>query len=539
MHWTSKDSRLAVTLDPCCSSCEEAGVEGARHGGRLHLHDFKPRKSTTSIGLASTPQVPCLLFYTFTHPTPNLHTIVPSNSRPFNDGYRAVFHEEQLAATVEMIGNALRLAASKSLPAFNSATRIHLPSTSNSFPLYRRQHVLTNVRLRKPESYPYLTSASRRSYTSRSILHSSGGVALHRLCPQKSQRPQRLDLRLQILPKRTFFTSHLPNILVPPTVFLALLISLWTYKCLMTILFQDRIIYMPYIARYQKISTYASDCKPVVWKQEFIKSTDGTKLAICTGSIPHHQQEKVRRRKEVVICYFQGNGSSTPPRLPLLSNVLKAIDSRSPAQDVRFTIIALAYRGYWTSSGRASQKGIEKDAEALLQHANDTCERPPTIAGNDGHGGVEIVLWGQSIGAGIASTAAASYFQLPDDISPGTKAPITGLIMETPFTSIKNMLIGLYPQKWLPYRYLWPFLWNHWDSELALRSIAESESENQKKATVDNKKEKRKDLKVLILEATRDEVVPAGESSKFREFVQGIRSASAEKESVWGAACGS
>lgn len=309
----------------------------------------------------------------------------------------------------------------------------------------------------------------------------------------------------------------------------------------MTIIFQDKIIYMPYIARYQRIESYASDCKPVVWKQEFIKSTDGTRLAICTGCIPrhHHQQQgKVKTRKDVVICYFQGNGSSTPPRLPLLSNVLKAIESRSPpAQNVQFTIVALAYRGYWDSPGRASQKGIEKDAEAMLRYVNETYGG--SAEGGENAGGVEIVLWGQSIGAGIASTAAATYLQTPNDISPGTKALITGLILETPFTSIKNMLIGLYPQKWLPYRYLWPFLWNHWDSVAALRSIAASEKDKktmgENTEMVENQgwKERRK-LKVLIIEATRDEVVPAGEAEKLEKLCQdlGLR---VERKRVFGA----
>lgn len=55
------------------------------------------------------------------------------------------------------------------------------------------------------------------------------------------------------------------------------------------------------------------------------------------------------------------------------------------------------------------------------------------------------------------------------------------------------MLVSLYPQRWLPYRYLWPFLWNWWDNETALQKLS-----TQKKPP-----------KVLLLSAEGDELVPA------------------------------
>ncbi|KAF2770241.1 alpha/beta-hydrolase [Teratosphaeria nubilosa] len=306
---------------------------------------------------------------------------------------------------------------------------------------------------------------------------------------------------------RCLFTSGLPSILVPPVVFISLLISLWTYKCLMTILFQDRIIYMPYMppfARSEKLETYAKVCKPVEWEEKRIRSLDGTKISLATGNIPEETATGSidESRKDVVICYFQGNGSSTPPRLPLLSQVLKLVHTRKP-HAVRFTLIALSYRGYWTSSGRASQKGIEQDAQAMLQWVAKT------------HPSADIVLWGQSVGAGVASTAAARYIQS----APARSLPIAGLIMETPFTSIKSMLFALYPQKWLPYQYLHPFLWNIWDSEKALRKIAEAHVRRPK---------------LLLMPATRDEVVPAEEIERLEGVCKDLR-LECEKQNVVGA----
>jgi len=251
----------------------------------------------------------------------------------------------------------------------------------------------------------------------------------------------------------------------------------------MMVVFQDKIIYMPSMppfARSEKVEDYAKTCRPCIWRTEYIHSVDGTKLALCIGAIPDDAAKLPVPVKHVVICYFQGNGSSIPPRLPLLSNVLKLIKARSPEVGLTaYTIVALSYRGYWTSSGRASQAGIELDAQALLSYVRSNFISHDT----------RLILWGQSIGSGVATTAAAR------DTAEGDHniLPVSSLILETPFVSIASMLTALYPQKWLPYRYLWPFLWNWWDSEKALRAIA-----NSGKTLPD----------VLMLPSTRDEVVP-------------------------------
>lgn len=67
------------------------------------------------------------------------------------------------------------------------------------------------------------------------------------------------------------------------------------------------------------------------------------------------------------------------------------------------------------------------------------------------------------------------------------------------------MLQTLYPQVWLPYRYLGPFLWNHLDTEKALVDL-------NRRLTVTDEEElpvvKEKAPGVLILQAGRDELVP-------------------------------
>lgn len=132
-------------------------------------------------------------------------------------------------------------------------------------------------------------------------------------------------------------------------------------------------------------------------------------------------------------------------------------------------MVCLSYRGYWTSKGRPSESGIAKDAVATLewiasQPRGDSASRVP------------VVLWGQSIGTGVATNLAASLELLPKNVD------IKLLILETPFTNIRDMLVTIYPQKWLP------------DSWRALEQISQKLSSSLPK--------------VVILEAEKDELVP-------------------------------
>lgn len=391
----------------------------------------------------------------------------------------------------------LRLAARKGPPlTLSGSARVNLQATSSWV-------YCPSSQCQRHWRFETASCAARRQYTTSRVIPGHSRTTVHAIPIRYNQRPRNAPTT-RALNRRSFFTDNLPTVLVPPTVFILLLLTLWTYKCVMTVVFQDKIIYMPYIGRSETMEKYAPDCKPVEWEQKNIKSLDGTRIALCVGSLP---PKEPRASRHIVICYFQGNGSSPPPRMPLLSNVLKSIEFQAKPSNssVHYTIVSLSYRGYWKSSGRASQPGIEKDAQALLQWVNSTYATPDVE--------LQLVLWGQSIGAGVASTAAAEYIQ---DTSLARKAPIAGLVLETPFTSIKSMLIGLYPQKWLPYQYLWPFLWNFWDSEVALRRIAEAEDR----------------FKILLVSATRDEVVPPGEADKLEKLCRELKLETERKDVI-------
>lgn len=88
-----------------------------------------------------------------------------------------------------------------------------------------------------------------------------------------------------------------------------------------------------------------------------------------------------------------------------------------------------------------------------------------------------------------------------------TKPQVSGLLLETPFVSVRAMLTTIYPQKWLPYRYLGPFLRNHWDSRLALQKISASSTPTPK---------------VIILQAANDELVPSTQSVELEEICRDL-----------------
>lgn len=295
----------------------------------------------------------------------------------------------------------------------------------------------------------------------------------------------------------------------------------------MMVIFQNKIIYMPSVppfSRSEKVSDYSNQCRPVVWKEHDLKAADGTALKLLEGSV----DLAVKARKRVIVLYFQGNASSLPPRLPYLSAVLKTLDAAEDETNERmsYTIYALSYRGFWTSRGKATQSGIELDAQAALTWLTQNIPQDPNVD-------TAFVLWGQSIGAGVATTALATLLT-QQNRNAASQQPqqqrkplnIYSLILETPFLSIRSMLTTLYPQKFLPYRYLWPFLRSTWDSETAIKKIAMAATATATAtAAPSHPKPHPRPIngvsttmatpvfrKILILQAGKDEIVPAEQS---------------------------
>ena len=276
----------------------------------------------------------------------------------------------------------------------------------------------------------------------------------------------------------------------------------------MMVLFQNKIIYMPGLppnSRWETIADYKNQCGGIEWREQRIRSKDRTRISLCLASVDSGRQD-LQELKRIYILYFQGqspffhlsysssciigNTSSLPPRLPFISSVLRMLRDRPLVTDfhVQYIMVCCSYRGYWTSKGRPSEKGIALDAAAALQWIKDDHARQE---GNKTQL-VQVIIWGQSIGAGVATNLAAQQDPSSKDLL------LEVLILETPFVNVRAMLETLYPQKWLPYRYLWPFLRNHLDSWKSLGFLGGRFQAGGCRPP-----------RILILEAGKDELVPS------------------------------
>ena len=159
----------------------------------------------------------------------------------------------------------------------------------------------------------------------RHLPHKSGYMVGSFLAPSSSRMPHLLKVMPVLVPRHIQIRRlYLPTLIYPPLVFAGLVITLWAYKCLMMIVFQNQIIYMPSIppfSRSEKIADYEALCKPVRWREERIKSADGMEVALAVGSVPLEVdvtgkgKGKGKGRKDIVVLYFQGYGTTLPDEL--------------------------------------------------------------------------------------------------------------------------------------------------------------------------------------------------------------------------------
>lgn len=117
-----------------------------------------------------------------------------------------------------------------------------------------------------------------------------------------------------------------------------------------------------------------------------------------------------------VIVYFQGNGGG----LNLRADRFRRLISDGTG------LLALSYRGYAGSSGSPSEAGLVRDALAAYEFAVR-------------YGSGRIVLWGESLGSGVAVALAS-------------EKPVARVVLESPFTSIADIAASVYwfvPVRWL------------------------------------------------------------------------------------------
>jgi fermentation-respiration switch protein FrsA (DUF1100 family) len=172
---------------------------------------------------------------------------------------------------------------------------------------------------------------------------------------------------------------------------------------------EGRIVSLEQLIVYQPAGPHPSDWQPPGLKYEdvYFEAPDGTELFgwYCVAEKPR-----------AVVLYLHGNGGNityTWPDLRLISERLQA------------TVFAFDYRGYGRSKGTPSERGLLMDARAARRWLADRA----SVAEQ------EIILYGRSLGGGVAVELAASD---------GAKA----LILESTFTSlpaVANDALPLWP----------------------------------------------------------------------------------------------
>lgn len=141
-------------------------------------------------------------------------------------------------------------------------------------------------------------------------------------------------------------------------------------------------------------------------------------------------------------------------------------------------MVAVAPRSYWKSTPtRPSEPGIINDYTHAL---NYTVKRWPKS---------RVVIYGHSLGgsAAVRLTSTLDSKEYPN---------VQGLILENPFASVPEMVKVLYPQRWLPYHYLTPFVWDTWDAVQAASNTSQGSLL------------RRLSRDTLVLISEKDELVP-------------------------------
>ncbi|KZT67298.1 alpha/beta-hydrolase [Daedalea quercina L-15889] len=289
-------------------------------------------------------------------------------------------------------------------------------------------------------------------------------------------------------------TSEAPSVWLAIATLIGLPAALWAYKCLMMIVFQRKIVYMGYVPPGSRTEQLGVDVPvPKGLECEEIRLQSERGVTLYGIDVRQKPRRPLPDSRKIVVLYLQGNAGNPLARLSVFETLLRGIrppdkSAKLPPLDV--SIIAVAPRSYWKSSSRTpTQRGLLADYTAALAYATD---RYPDAS---------VVLYGHSLGGAIAVCLAASL----DEVD---YPSVGGLMLENPFSSIKGMVQALYPQRWLPYRYLAPLAFDKWDAMGAVRGMRpESLLARISKDTV-------------VLLSEKDEVVPTSMGMRLYAAIQ-------------------
>ena len=192
------------------------------------------------------------------------------------------------------------------------------------------------------------------------------------------------------------------------------------YVLLVGIVFvtQERLVYFPDIGREVAITpkAYGLDFESVQ-----IATEDGEKL--------HSWWVPVERPRGTVLL-FHGNAGSIAGRVDYLLMFHR----------LGYSTLIIDYRGYGQSTGKPSEAGTYRDAEAAWHWLTAT----------RGIKAADIVLFGESLGGAVASWLAARVPPVTEPAVPQPGGTPRALILASTFTSVNDLGAEVYP--FLPVR---------------------------------------------------------------------------------------
>lgn len=152
--------------------------------------------------------------------------------------------------------------------------------------------------------------------------------------------------------------------------------------------------------------------------EEWIETRDGMRLHGWLA-LPRARPGDSSAKPAGVVLVCHGNAGNIELRLPLAEAFA----------GMNFATLLFDYRGYGASTGKPTEEGTYRDAEAAFDR----------LAGEKGFAPGRIVAFGESLGGAVA-------------IELGLRRKLGAVIVEDTFTSMADIGAGLYP--WLPVRLL-------------------------------------------------------------------------------------
>ena len=198
-------------------------------------------------------------------------------------------------------------------------------------------------------------------------------------------------------------------------------------------IFQRHLIYYPDIQAPVRRVFHAEDMQEVT-----LQTDDGLSLQAWYKPSTHAHNP--------TFLILHGNAGNMGSRMPLARQFL----------DKGEGVLLLEYRGYGGNKGKPSEQGLYTDARAGMRFLEQ-----------QGVGLKQIVLYGESLGTGVATKIASEY-------------PVCALVLQSPFVSLTAVGRYQYPWIFIPPK-------DKFDSFSRMKAIH---------------------MPVLILHGTADQVVP-------------------------------